>query len=73
MAILFIKTEKHCQLKGNPETARSSNLKDATILSACIIWKTCLKLIELNPSNQKALRKIIFLMLSGGRWGWGGV
>ena len=56
-----------------PETARSSDLKDATILNACIIWKTCLKLIELNPSNQKALRKIFFSMLSGGKGEGGGV
>ena len=57
MAILFIKTEKHCQLKEDPATARSFNLKDAMILSACIIWKTCLKLIELNPSNLESLKE----------------
>ena len=57
MAILFIKTEKHCQLKGNPETARSSNLKDATILSACIIWKTCLKLNRTKSIKPESLKK----------------
>ena len=42
------------------------------ILSACIIWKTCLKLIELNPSNLESLKENNFFNAWGGGGGMGG-